>query len=65
MLKVKLIVVGAAFALFAFALFHSAPRPAAAATDVVAEIAQYKTWSRLNREPVRVELAPLDLAGGG
>ena len=65
MLKIKLIVVGAACALFAFALFHSTPSTVSAETDVVSEIAQYKTWTRMNREPIRVELAPLDLAGGG
>ena len=64
MLKIKLLVVGLAFALFAIALFHSAPRPAAAETDVVGEIANYKSWTRMNREPITVQLDLGDLSGG-
>lgn len=81
MLKIKLFAVIAFLILTAIVLSSSRPFTASANGDVLQEIAKYKTWHRINKEPITVdstlvidkktfiidgqEVTPFTLDGGG
>ena len=66
MLKIKLFAVAAFIALTAIVLSSSNRFAASANEDVFREIANYKTWQRINKEPIKVESTFQfdDLSGG-
>ena len=67
MLKIKLFAVAAFILLTAIVLSSSNRFAASANEDVFREIANYKTWQRINKEPIKVESGfQIDpLSGGG
>ena len=54
MLKLKLAVIAIFLSFAGFALSNSEKVSASAETDFVQEIAKYKTWTRINKEPIKV-----------
>ena len=68
MLKIKLFAVAAFLLTTAIVLSNSRQFAASANEDVFREIASYKTWQRINKEPIKVSLAggfQIDGASGG
>lgn len=63
MFKTKIIAVLSILFAAGIVLNNSHTFSISARSDIFEEIAQYKTWSKLNREPIRVELN-LDFSGG-
>lgn len=55
MLKIKLFAVAAFVVLTAIVLSSSNRFAASANEDVFREIANYKTWQRINKKPIKVE----------
>ncbi len=65
MLKIKLFAVAAFIILTAIVLSSSRQFAASANEDIFREIATYKTWQRINKEPIKVESAfQIDGASG-
>lgn len=65
MLKIKFIAIVGIFVLVGIVLNNSRSFSTSAKEDVLAEIAKYKTWSKINKEPIRVEVEfSLDFSGG-
>ena len=54
MLKIKLFAIAAFLILTAIVLSSSRQFTASANEDVLQEIAKYKTWQRINKEPIKV-----------
>ena len=64
MLKIKLLTVAGFLILTAIVLSNSRQFTAAANADVLPEIVKYKTWQRINKEPIKVRFT-VDLSGMG
>jgi hypothetical protein len=65
MLKIKLFAVAAFIVLTAVALSGSNRFAASANGDVFREIANYKTWQRINKEPINSGFQIDGASGGG
>ena len=65
MLKIKFIAIVGIFVLVGIVLSGSRSFSTSAKEDVSEEIAKYKTWNKINKEPIRVEIEfSLDFSGG-
>ena len=64
MLKIKLCAVAVFLLATAIVLSNSRQFTATANADVLAEIANYKTWQRINKEPIKVGGFQIDGAAG-
>ncbi len=62
MLKIKLAVIAIFLSFAGFALINSEQLITSARTDFVQEIANYKTWSKITKEPLQFKI---DEASGG
>ena len=64
MLKIKLIAIISILSVVAFVIQNSHSFSSSAKSDVFEEIAKYKTWTRINKEPIKVA-DPIQIDGEG
>ena len=64
MLKIKLIAIIGILSFVAFVFHNSHSFSSSASGDVFEEIAKYKTWTRMNKEPIKVA-NPIQVDGEG
>lgn len=63
MLKIKLAVIAAIFGLVGI-VYLNANQSISAKGETFEEIAKYKTWTKINKEPIAVEIDESALVGG-
>ena len=63
MIKIKVILILSLLMLFAFFSANVGLFSTSAKTDVLEEIAKYKTWSKITKEPVVVAINNAGLVG--
>lgn len=63
MIKIKIAVIAFVLSVIGVALFSSAKQKVSASSEVFEEIAKYKSWKKINSEPIAVKIAE-SFAGG-
>ncbi len=63
--KIKLAVIVIFLSFAGFALTNSEQLITSAKTDFVQEIANYKTWSKITKKPIKTEFTIDNASGGG